>query len=71
MFKSSDSALGIGKKSKYAQYFAHRWEEYVGRSNLIYTRNLEGRKLLLKAKLKSLSSTLDDEKKSEKIQRWR
>ena len=40
----------LGDHKKSAQLFAQSWRQYVGQVNLIYTRNIEGRKLLVKAR---------------------
>jgi hypothetical protein len=59
----------IGKNKKYAEKFLIKWKNRIGTSELIYTRNLEGRKLLLKARGCSLSSAFV--KKSEVISKWK
>ena len=50
----------LSYNKKYAEYFEIDWKKYVGDCQLIYTRNLEGRKLLLKAKAQSLSAKLKE-----------
>lgn len=41
--------FGVNKKS--AEIFHLFWQQYIGKSELLYTRNSKGRKLLLKARL--------------------
>ncbi|MCX2743246.1 DEAD/DEAH box helicase family protein [Mangrovivirga sp. M17] len=52
----------LGRRKKDAQIFFDQWRKYVGKSQLIYTRNPKGRKLLLKARVNSLSVNLLDER---------
>ena len=59
----------LGRNKKYAAEFFKQWKYFVGRADIVYTRNIEGRKLLLQAKMNALSSALDD--KSERINLWR
>ena len=59
----------VGAKKKYAEYFAEMWAKHVGKMNLVYTRNREGRLILLKARNKSLSATFRP--KSERVTRWK
>ncbi len=46
----------VGRNKKYASRFADEWKELVGKCKLVYTRTLEGRRLLLMARLESLSA---------------
>ncbi len=46
----------IGQSKKNAEYFAQSWKRHVGRSNLVYTRSAEGRRVLLKARMKSFAA---------------
>ena len=59
----------IGAKREYAEYFAEMWARHVGRMNLIYTRNREGRIELIRARNKSLSATFRP--RSERLTRWK
>ncbi|MBN2228453.1 MAG: DEAD/DEAH box helicase family protein [Candidatus Thorarchaeota archaeon] len=59
----------IAAKKGNAEYFAEMWSRYVGKMNLVYTRNREGRIELLKARNKSLSAAFRP--KSERITRWK
>ncbi len=60
----------IGRAKTNAEYFAEQWRTLVGSCNLIYTRTVSGRKLLLKSRIKSLSAQLSD-KEIEHINKWR
>ena len=59
----------LGRKRKLAAYFEHQWANLVGSCELIYTRTLEGRKMLLKSRMKSLSSTLKNDE-VEMVNEW-
>ncbi len=61
--------LIFAAKKELAQMFYKSWQKNVSLSELIYTRTEEGRKRLLKAKIKSFSSTFKDEVKRQ--DRWR
>ncbi|MFD2908670.1 DEAD/DEAH box helicase family protein [Flavobacterium ardleyense] len=47
----------FGDKKKNCAIFEKNWKQYVGESEFIYTRHLEGRKILLKARLMHLSNS--------------
>ncbi|QCK17138.1 restriction endonuclease subunit R [Mangrovivirga cuniculi] len=51
----------LGRRKNEAQIFFYQWSKYVSKSRLIYTRNPEGRKLLLKARINSLSANILNE----------
>ncbi len=59
----------IGRNKNLAEHFEKNWKKNVGSCELIFTRNREGRKLLLVSRVKSLSSQLDD--KVEHVNKWR
>ena len=59
----------LGRKKRNAEYFERQWERFVGTCELIYTRTVEGRKLLLKSKIHSLASEFEE--KTERINKWR
>ena len=59
----------LGKKKSHAEYFYAQWNKLVGSSDLIYTRSLEGRKLLLKSRLQSLAAQFIDT--SEHVNKWK
>jgi hypothetical protein len=59
----------IGQNKKNAEYFSRQWSRFVGACEIVYTRTIEGRKILLKSRIDSLSSHFDD--KTERINKWR
>ncbi|MFW9882838.1 MAG: DEAD/DEAH box helicase family protein [Candidatus Thorarchaeota archaeon] len=59
----------LGIKKVYAESFASQWKKYVGEMDLIYTRNKEGRIVLLRARNHSLSAGFRP--RSERISRWK
>lgn len=59
----------IGQNKNSADYFQKQWSRLVGKCALIYTKTIEGRKILLKSRIHSLSSEFQE--KSERISKWR
>jgi superfamily II DNA or RNA helicase len=59
----------LGRNKNLAEYFKNQWERLVGTCDLIFTRTIDGRKLLLKSRVKSLSAQFDD--KVELVNKWR
>ena len=59
----------LGRNKNLAEYFQNQWERLVGSCDLIFTRTIEGRKLLLQSRVKSLSAQFDN--KVEHINKWR
>ncbi|NPD46918.1 DEAD/DEAH box helicase family protein [Lentimicrobium sp. S6] len=59
----------IGRNKKTAEYFERQWKRLVGSCELIYSRTIEGRKILLQSRINSLSSEFED--KTERINKWR
>lgn len=51
----------LAKNKETAQYFAETWQKIVGNCDLIFTRNINGRNTLLKARFNSLSSEFDEQ----------
>ena len=58
----------IGQNKTYAAYFVKKWNRYVGTAKLVYTRNIEGRLMLLKARTKSLAASF--QKKTDRVSVW-
>jgi hypothetical protein len=58
----------IGQNKKFAAHFAKRWARYVGPSGLVYARTVEGRRILLQARTKALSSAF--RKKTDRLSVW-
>ncbi len=59
----------LGRRKNLAEYFQIQWERLVGTCDLVFTRTLEGRKLLLKSRVKSLASQFEDN--VEHVSKWR
>ena len=59
----------IGAKKESAEYFCSAWKRFVGPAELVYTRELEGRKKLLYARSHSLSAAFVE--RSERLNQWR
>ncbi len=60
-------AILTAKKSG-VETFKQLWENHIGECEIVYTRNLEGRKLLLKAR-KEASSAIS-RRKSKRLSKW-
>lgn len=63
---SLPATLSANKKS--VEIFKMLWEKYIGECEIVYTRNVEGRKLLLKAR-KDASSAIK-RKRSKRLSKW-
>ncbi|SDB87009.1 DEAD/DEAH box helicase family protein [Shouchella lonarensis] len=59
----------IGRRKEFAQLFLKNWEKVIGPAELIYTRNTEGRKALVTARMKAMSAAFI--KPSERLSAWR
>ncbi|MFD2034979.1 DEAD/DEAH box helicase family protein [Belliella marina] len=59
----------LGRNKHLATYFKGQWEKLVGSCELVFTRTIEGRKLLLKSRVKSLAAQFED--KVEHINKWK
>ena len=59
----------LARKKEFAEEFARRWNSRVGPVQLVFTRTAEGRRLLLRARSHSLSSTF--QKHSERVSCWK
>ena len=59
----------LGKNKELAEYFGKMWAKYVGPTELVYTRNVEGRKVLLKARGHAMSTSF--QKRAERIRTWK
>jgi len=59
----------LARKKEFAEYFSNQWEAHVGNCELIFTRTIAGRKLILKARVKSLAAQLDE--KVLQVSKWR
>lgn len=59
----------LGRNKNLAEYFQSQWKKFVGSCDLIFARTVEGRKLILKSRIKSLAAQFD--KKVEHVNKWR
>ncbi|UCD52380.1 MAG: DEAD/DEAH box helicase family protein, partial [Phycisphaerales bacterium] len=59
----------LGRKKELAEHFRRRWAKHVGPCELVYTRNTEGRQLLLKARAQSMSAAFQH--RTERTRAWR
>jgi superfamily II DNA or RNA helicase len=59
----------LGQNKNLAEYFKTQWERCVGACNLIFTRTIRGRKLLIKSRMESLSAQFAD--KLEYVNKWK
>jgi len=59
----------LGNKEKNASFFHRMCQKLVGPSVLIYTRSSEGRKVLLQARVNSLSSAFL--RRSQRVSCWK
>jgi superfamily II DNA or RNA helicase len=50
----------LGRNKTLAEHFFRQWEQLVGPCELIFTRTMEGREMLLKARIKSLAAQIDE-----------
>ena len=60
------AVLSANKKS--VEMFKKLWERYIGECEIVYTRNLEGRKILLKARKDAYSATKRE--RSKRLSKW-
>jgi superfamily II DNA or RNA helicase len=59
----------LGRKKEFAEFFAKQWRKRVGPVQLVYTRTIEGRKLLLRSRFHSLAAAF--QKRSERLSCWK
>ena len=59
----------LGRKKEVAHSLLIYWKKWVGPARLMFTRNVEGRKLILKARINSLASEFQNE--SERVNVWK
>ena len=58
----------LAKNKSTAEMFAKQWRRYVGECKLISTRTIDGRKIILKSRISSLSAQF--QKKSDRKHKW-
>ncbi len=59
----------IGRNKAAAVYFKDEWTRLVGPCDLVFARSVEGRKILLKSRIKSLAAQFENN--IERINEWR
>ena len=59
----------LARKKNGAEFFARKWRRRVGPVELVYTRTPEGRKILLRARIRSLASTFQN--RAERLSCWK
>jgi len=59
----------LARKKEFAEFFAKKWGRLVGAVQLVYTRTSEGRRVLLRARMHSLSGAF--QKRSERMSCWK
>jgi len=59
----------LGRNKEFAEYFRKMWAKYVGPTELVYTRNVNGRRILLKARGQAMSATF--QRRSERTRAWK
>lgn len=59
----------FARKKEFAQFFASRWQRFVGPIELVYTRTPHGRGILLRARVHSLAAAF--QKRSERVSCWK
>lgn len=59
----------LGRNKNLAEYFKNQWENLVGACDLIFTRTIDGRKLILNSRIQSLAAQFDN--KIERLNKWR
>ncbi|MBN2270128.1 MAG: DEAD/DEAH box helicase family protein [Sedimentisphaerales bacterium] len=59
----------LGRNKESAEYFAKMWAKYVGPTELVYTRSVKGRRILLKARGRAMSASF--QRRSERTRAWK
>lgn len=60
----------LGRNKNQAEYFMGQWKRLVGMCELVFTRTIDGRKMLLKSRIESLAAQWD-ENPVERVNKWR
>ena len=58
----------IATNKSYVEVFKKLWKKYIGDCEIVYTRNPEGRKVLLKARKRAFSAS--EKKKAKRLSKW-
>jgi hypothetical protein len=59
----------LGRNKEFAEHFRKMWAKYVGPTELVYTRSVKGRRILLKARGSAMSASF--QRRSERIRSWK
>ncbi len=59
----------LGRNKNIAEDFRDHWESFVGKCELIFTRTIEGRKLILQSRIQSLAAQIEEQ--IEHVNKWR
>ena len=59
----------LGRKKELAKILSRQWRRFVGECKLVYTRMPEGRQLLLKSKVSSLSAQYQES--TQRVNKWK
>ncbi|MHC4476384.1 MAG: DEAD/DEAH box helicase family protein [Planctomycetota bacterium] len=59
----------LGRNKRFAEYFAKMWTKYVGPVQIVYTRSVQGRRALLKARGNSMSASFQT--RCERVRAWK
>jgi hypothetical protein len=59
----------IGQRKETAEHFSTMWKRYVGPHDLVYTRTIEGRRLLLQARAASMAAAFQP--RSQRLSCWK
>jgi superfamily II DNA or RNA helicase len=59
----------LARKREFAEVFARQWHSHVGPVQLVYTRTADGRKVLLRARMRSLAAAFQDS--AERVSYWK
>lgn len=59
----------LGRNKEFAEYFRKMWAKYVGSTELVYTRSIKGRRILLKARGSAMSTSF--QRRSERVRSWK
>jgi len=59
----------LGRNKEFAECFRKMWAKYVGPTELVYTRSVKGRRILLKARGSAMSASF--QRRSERVRSWK
>ncbi|KPK42062.1 MAG: hypothetical protein AMJ65_08250 [Phycisphaerae bacterium SG8_4] len=59
----------LGRNKELAEYFKKMWSKYVGPAELVYTRTVKGRRVLLRARARAMSTSF--QRRAERTRVWK